>query len=983
MHSSIPVGDTIPQGIKVCKYYFNLENTLYLDITVLYWYNAHREENMTEGICLTEQIIRDAISKDNTYFVFPTHVAADSWSEKILDFIPAVATERFLSWDVFKGESVRSQQQDKQSVPSVMREIFAVYVIEENAKACKNNTPLFTGLINPDYSGEAQSFAPWIASLLPSLASWKKNFDRGTKSGQITADATDNDMLVLYDLYRDFLEKHSLFDPAWEQPPFEDRGNHYIIFYPEILNDFSEYRVLLENSPHITLVHLPENKPADCVVYENSRQELRETALFIRELVAKGYCSYKDICVSVPDLEVWEPYIKREFELYCIPAVYKWSKSLKAYGAGKLFSQIQQCLITEFSFASIKDLLLNKNLPWKNPKLHDSLIQFGIENSCLCSYKDKGTTVDVWKQAFKTSGGVSADVEQFYATLIAGLKRFATATTFEKVRNAYFQFRDELMYIEESSPETDLILGRCLSELGDLIDAEKSFPDVTVPNPFAFFISTIEEKEYLAQNDTVGVSVVPYRLAAVASAGCHIVLDASQESVTLVYKQLGFLPQSKRLALGLENVNPSNLFLQLYKEHSVLPARFSVSEKSFAGFSIPHNSLHACSPETDKEGAMDESSFSTQDFYRRENFVFKMQGNCPQDAFIPTETQLQGFSYWKNHGKKEKEETTINLSPYAQLLRERLFAKGDESYLKISQSQLRAFFTCPRSWFFERILRLEEPDTEVLLMKNTRMGIIFHSIIHAFLEPLKNTKTPIPSPEDTEYGSDLSSQNKAVLKTCVKTVLENSEVNHIAKSLLLAQEAEIYETMERFFVSFTGEFKDHVVVALEEKLSCAAVDGEGNPIGTDARYEGILDCILCSSEDDIVIVDFKTGRTPGTWDCLPDENGQLDDFQMALYTILFESVKGVEVDKACFFSINNCCSTEVFGFGNVPRHKEADDQPYFDAALTACGEYAKKFADVLENLHEPVELDMSYGKCMDCGWKSICRTTYVVAGERV
>lgn len=946
---------------------------------------------MTDRICQTEQIIREGIFKENTYFVFPTNVAADSWSEKILDFTPAVATERFLSWDIFKGESVRSQQQDKGAVPSIMRKIFATHIIEENAVACKNKAPLFSTIINPKFSGEAQSFAPWLASLLPSLASWKRNFDKGAKSGAIIADGTDKDMMVLYQLYCDFLEKHRLFDPAWEQPPFEDRGNHYIIFYPEILNDFSEYRVLLESSPHITLVHLPENTPADCVVYENSRQELRETALFIRDLVAKGCCAYKDICVSVPDLEVWEPYIKREFQLYCIPAVYKWSKSLKAYGAGKLFSQIQQCLITEFSFASIKDLLLNKNLPWKSPNVHDSLIQFGIENSCLCSYKDKGNTVDVWKQAFKTSGSVSADVEQFYSTLITDLKRFSLADTFEKVRIAYFQFRDDLMYIQESSPETDLILGRCLSELGDLIDAEKSFPDVTVPNPFNFFVNAIEEKEYLAQNDNVGVAVVPYRLSAVASARCHIVLDASQESVTVVYKQLGFLPQSKRLALGLENVNPSNLFLQLYKEHSVLPARFSVSEKSFSGFSIPHNSLKVCLPETDKEESENECHISTQDFYGKENRIFKMQGNCSEDSFVPTETQQKGFVCWKNHERKQKSESVLSLASHRQLLEKRLYTKGNEPYFKISQSHLKEFFGCPRSWFFGRILRLDEPDTEVLLMKNTRMGIIFHEIIKNFLEPLKKSKSPIPFPEETEYGPDLSSQNKAVLKMCVKTVLENSDVNHIAKSLLLAQEKEIYETMRRFFVAFTGDFANHIVVALEEKFFCTALDGDGSPIedplgageGRPACYEGIIDCILCTPEDDIVVVDFKTGHTPKTQECIPDENGQLGDFQMTIYTTLFESVKGAEVDKVCFYSINDRAMTEVFGFGKVTRHKESEDQPCFDTALTVCGDYAKKFAVALENFQEPVELDMSYGTCVDCGWKSICRTTYVVAGEKL
>ena len=71
--------------------------------------------------------IKKYITDRNTYFVFPTEIAASMWADRatFVTECSAVAMERFIAWDKFKGEAVRSENQDRDSVPSIMRSIFA------------------------------------------------------------------------------------------------------------------------------------------------------------------------------------------------------------------------------------------------------------------------------------------------------------------------------------------------------------------------------------------------------------------------------------------------------------------------------------------------------------------------------------------------------------------------------------------------------------------------------------------------------------------------------------------------------------------------------------------------------------------------------------------------------------------------------------------------------------------------------------------
>ena len=157
--------------------------------------------------------------------------------------------------------------------------------------------------------------------------------------------------------------------------------------------------------------------------YKNSRAEIRSVAQYLRKMHDEKNISWSCMALSIPDIQTYTPYIERELSLYEIPFVLKSGQPLASFGAGSFFSLAQQCVQTDFSFDSIKKLLLNKDLPWKEEELNLSLIKFGQDNNCLCSYTYNGKTIDVWEQAFNTQPQEEL-LSTYYESLKKTLKSF-------------------------------------------------------------------------------------------------------------------------------------------------------------------------------------------------------------------------------------------------------------------------------------------------------------------------------------------------------------------------------------------------------------------------------------------------------------------------------------------------------------------------------------------------------------------------------
>jgi hypothetical protein len=965
-----------------------------------------------------DRILLEHIGDPRSLFVFPTDIAMNRWAERLLRLRGGgtVGMDRFTAWDRFKRDSIRSMMQDRQAVPPLLRRIFAGRLLEENAGAARETAgaAFFKFLIPPRYAGEGPSFGPWLSLVLPQLGSWFRRMT-GRKATEIRAEdfgnpvfdrEEDQDLLSLTLRYGEFLEKYGLFEPAWETPPFDDRGRKCFIFFPEALSDFSEYAALLEGASQVRILSLAEwgeAKPCRGFFYTNARSEITEAALYIRNLVEKEGVPWENIAVSVPDAENYEPYMLREFANRGIPLVRRAGKALNAYGAGRLFTGIQDCCAQGFSFEQLSNLLLNSQIPWRDRETIDQLIDFGIRNNCICSWTEGGRREDVWLDAFRSPAGSREQrAEGYYRELKGALEKIAGSRRFKEILWAYSSFRDRFLDVSRCSPEADAVLSRCVSELLVLTEIEDSFPDLPAAEPYGFFVEHLEETSYLPQERVQGVSVLPYRTLACVPFDCHIILGASQDNLSLVFSRLGFLSRIKRERLGLEDIDASEAFIRLHRLNSAGPAAFFCSAQGFAGFSIPHRGLNIeAEPRLRWAGA--EAPFFSPDLFEAEEGALE-RGGTPLELY---QVQERGFRAWMERraaglpGRAETEPVVDRLElsgpRIGELLKKRL---GEPVF--VSASALEPYYYCSAKWLYERVLRLESRRMETALMAENLTGSLYHAVLDKFFKALAGQILEGPASPGFEAagGEPVPAGPGAANLPPPYSRLLASAVREIFDGLpLLSGQPPMSALTSRFFRAQEKTIRGQLELVLETLLAyfggCRVMGSELNcRIGEqDHCLTGKIDLLLRDERENPenpggIIVDFKLSRLPKRGSCIGE--GELENFQLPMYVTLAEASGGGPVETALFFSILKTETAVIFG--RIRDSRSGKQKPARQAILRGEGGFEAVMAEFLDKARSyaretggenPAAPRAGEERCGPCAYRRICRTLYTVAGDRI
>lgn len=928
---------------------------------------------------LIEETIRKNISDKTIRFVFPTQMAADLWSDRatLNCGVTAVAMERFIAWDDFKGTSIKTKQQEKKSVPSVMRTIFATLLIEENKKSI-----FLKKIIAPQYAEESSGFVSWVAGLLPSLSMWKKHLEENGNQ----PDEEDLDLLAIYNRYKKFLDENNFFDPAWETPPFESDGNRYCIFFPEILSDYSEYKEILEQTEDIDVISMPENylppisnteELPDGYFFQNSRTELKNVALKIRQIHEENKIDWQDICISVPDMDSYGPYIDRELELYRIPHVMRFAKPLDSSGAGNFFSQAQECVNNKFSFDSIRNLLLNLELPWKDRESINQLIEFGKNNNCICSYPCNGKEIDVWQKSFETVPSENR-AREFFESLKRHLTNMVNSKTFADLREEYFGFRSFAFNMEECSLSTDKIISRCISELAGLIDIENMYPKYSLPSPYSFFVKQLSSTKYLEQTDNLGVRVLSYKTAACAPFAYHVIVDASQSSLSVIYKPLSFLREDKRRKIfkGREDPNVTEHFISLYRMNSLSgDFYFTAAEKNFSGYS------QMCSYMNEKKtnGGDCPSGFydDEKNLYRNMTALKKV-----------TDISKKGFEFWKDCQNLACEKDEI-LSGKTKETIGKKFA-GKNGLVKISATSLKKFYNCPRLWAENYIADLEEPVNEATLIDDFSQGNLNHKILELYFSRLREKNLTISVDEKgflkEEHSELLMKSIDQAIEELTRSPVNSRGNSFIATELIKATKRTLAENMTAVVTDFSNKFNGYRVLFTE--LSLSHEEPEKGYV-----LEGHIDLVITDDNQEIII-DYKKSKTPDVLyaesapEAAAGDSSNLPDFQMPAYLYLLEKAKNIRADNCAFYSLSSGDIVPVIGNTvfeifrqSHPRSKNpVHEREDFESTMNVFFEKLKEFHDRIEDQDFSVDdKSQDFEKCNSCTFRAVCRRVFNVS----
>lgn len=956
------------------------------------------------------EILKASLGKEDTFFVFASSVELETWSTWCVknpqkSGTNVISMQQFIAWDKFKENYLATNIQGKQAIPSILKKLFVYDLIEKNSQLAQKNEAIFKSIINPNFAQNSFSFTDWISSNLSSLDLWHKHYlewlSKNHKTPQDDSDLENQDYLKLYEMYKKFLGD-KMFEPSWLSPQFLERKKTFIIFYPEQMQDFDEYKNIFKDAQNIISVQLPQNENSvpEIYSYPDARMELRRTVLKIRELIDDSKSDTKsdsqnsvkpqDIAVHVPELSTYIPYISREFQKYCVPFVIRASSPVLQNSAGSIFENIQECYKQNFSYDSVRALLLNDYVPWKEKKINENLIKEGNAHHCLCNY-DKNS--DVWLEVLSSIPTDQLEL-QMYKNLKNHITKICTASSFSDLLKFWFEFRNEFLKTDFSE-SADQILSTCIKELQKLVSAENDFfeeKNLHIVRPFDFFMNELKNKTYRPQEKINGVSIFVYKLAAISPYKYNFVINCSQNAINITYKPLSFLNSLKRKELNFfDDEKPSSAFIRLYEKSSEIKTFFSYSEESFSGFQIPHNYFEEA-PLEKNHTPFDE--LDKKDFILNEKKYFLNN----EDFDCVSKNQIQEFKIWQSKNSLNPNQKNIS-DDFKKLIkiptdfvlktnrsgngipdenlkdifyeREKIFK--NQNLIKITQSDMSSFFTCPRQWFFKSVLKLKDDTLDLSLFDNYVKGDINHKILELLFKNLKVLPTFVQ-----DFGAQ-EDEIKTLVQNSVLKAFEKFQDSPISYKILLSQKNKFFNGIMNFLKNFCApeKYASYTVVNTESWL-CSQDEQK------DFALSGRIDCVLSSPLGKLTIIDYKNSKLPSIKECTLDDEGNISNFQCVLYVQLWNFKNKINpVEKMSFVAIQSDKESTIF---------DSDSKKTFDSYKSTVEE-AKLYEDyfyqkakdydfkaIVQSKNKFCKLNI-FSDCIKCNFKAICRTSFT-AGEK-
>ncbi|MFP4151834.1 MAG: PD-(D/E)XK nuclease family protein [Alkalispirochaeta sp.] len=528
-------------------------------------------------------MIEKRFSAGNVVLVFPSEIVAAGWRKALVTHgeTRAIRADRVLSWDHFKEIAIPVKERYR-PVSHLIRRAFAESLVEQNREH-----PFLFRIIEPRYASTPPDVTFGIVRLLPQLM-------RLGDAGSALPEGIAGDIREITRRYREFLDAHSLFEPSWElrgRVALDRIGYHPVILWPELLEDFHDYRA--ELAPLVTTISLdgtentgawghgaenpgatkhdvetagnesagaggrdrtPPRRDAETPgagghdaaapgqagpwrVYETSGDEIRSLFDAIEEDLSGGIALH-EIAITAANLESLKPWIEREAARRDVPLRFASGAPVPEQPGGSLFRRLDEVIRHDFDVTAVASLLFDRSVPWVDPDVNAALVRFGYEAHC---YGDRE-----WERAFSIVEDLPDTPKRgFYRFLGTRYRRLRndvaalrSASDPPALRNALRRFLDHFVPSRGDSRWDDPMYRRservyetALRDLAGVLEAhERGIP---VRKPWRFFLTALGEHRYVPQVRGEAIAVYPYRVAAGLPVPRHYVIGLSQSDTRI------------------------------------------------------------------------------------------------------------------------------------------------------------------------------------------------------------------------------------------------------------------------------------------------------------------------------------------------------------------------------------------------------------------------------------------------------------------
>ncbi|HOK00158.1 MAG TPA: PD-(D/E)XK nuclease family protein [Termitinemataceae bacterium] len=1024
-------------------------------------------------------IILNHLQDRTVRFVFPSSVVARHWAETT-----CVATgkpldlRRFIAWDVFKEEALSQREEKLRPANRLLRLLFATHCLRENKTHTQEGKLLLYQLIPHAYAAEYQVFVPYVAELLPALkkiveaiANQTARTKQDGRAGSAPEGSTSapfffsdglsfsmpswfqqvqdpyyRDVILLYHWYAQFLTKQGFFEPSWREGVFSGNPAEWIIFFPELLEDWDQFEGALPSGvKRVPLSVLdrgglqkggagdvPENEaqrqhketpfldspaigPSEeeksarlttllrglhqgALSFSTIREEVRFVVLLLRELLQRGLYRCQDILISIPELEKYRELLQLESALRDVPLQIQQGRFLAELPGGSFFLRMQEVEASLWSYDALRYFLEDGAIPWKERKKNLWLLEFGKLFRCLAGFREGETPQDVWLETFKKVkdfsdqdlvakgwyGPAVTELEAYYQRLKRQVQKCLAAPSFEKLKKYLDEFITAFIDRSVMDDLVDPVFAIAQDELEQLIRLETSLQDFAVENPYALFIQHLKQTPYVTQGKGAGIRVYPYRVAAGCGGPLHIVMNASQDALSVAADEGPLVREDRKAALGIKNKDLTPFFIEAYKGGSDV-VFFTVPQRTLDGsYCLPHQALRIV--EWNPGGASSPGQaprmspgISLGDLV---SWVFQQDPYEKRDSLGGSETAAQalaatrlarrhypqgGGHLWYDLRRESLEDSTLLKEIQARFKNE------------ISPSSLNLFLRCPYAWFLQQALRIQELETEVVTVDARDEGLVYHAILEGFFKELQKEGT-LERGQLERYQKILDTHIEAVRKTFTRQ--EGVFQEEVYNMLITRIGGRLRDYLAQDMENLSG----HRIVGVEFDGASYALprkEGEGSPY----RLAGRIDLLTMDREGNLMITDFKRKRLPDPGALLFQENTLPSrenryDLQIAAYIRMVEhtpiEAKCRKVNRARLYSLEEGNLQKVIDpIGSAANRRRLpvtrDD---YEATLEMVDWLCEAYIEALESGDFPVP-DLEHQEvCEDCSVRSVCRVPF-------
>jgi RecB family exonuclease len=759
------------------------------------------------------------------------------------------------------------------------------------------------------------------------------------------------DLEKLYSKYRTFLAEAKLFEPNYERPRLQPGEKNYLLFFPELIEDFSEFADLIAQQAQLTCVPIPVavRKPTAVQVFETLPEEIRTTMLRVAELLDNRSDPH-GIILTVGELEELEPLLRREAELFAIPLQIHRGKPLSDFPQGKFFQKVFSSADSSFSVTAMKALLLCRSIPWKQERLCNGLIRLGLDSRIVRNT----AAADSWHSSIE-SARLNGNprklplrrISGFYTTLKNQIMEIADAGSFSDLKKSLVSFSASFLDLTRLSDEELKIFQYTLDSLDELDRAEE-FVSVPQTSIFRIWWIYLDQRLYVPRQNTPGISVYPYRVSEGMYPEQHFVINASQAATSHTPHRYPFLKLHEEQYLGDVQKDLSAAHLQLYS-HSGEKVSFSYSRRDYRRSNLPpplflRNSIAA---ETPKQS-------DYPDPYDLERNAW-IEGN----TFPLQPTQKYGYLSAAAGALAAKR---IDITSH-QLLDKRLIhslqnrLRNEEGLLRISSTELERFSLCPFQFLFEHLLHVGSEEYEPMMIDPRDFGILMHRVLQAFFHQLV----------ESDARGKLFPDRREEYRERIRNIVSKACIDFRNKNLALLEP--IWDEMRLRAEELALTFLDvDFAVMSEEQTQGCEIQLQVLLPDIDSLLVGKIDRIN-NNPTGHTVVDYKKKHVPNKADIFSDEP---ESMQMPFYIYLMNE-NNLPVSRAAFYSFENGRYHFVLG---GPRTNMADADS-IDRSIELIKRRIFRMRDRILSGDFRIE-NSSRVECSRCRLPEICRHQYLL-----